>query len=217
MMVDIKNGSLCIILAITLAFGLIGCTEVAFKDDWEASLDAHYLTASKTKFWGDYSSDAFTANFTVNCVNTPWKFTNVPSWISLSPSSGNTGCDITMSVKANTSAESRDGIFYLTPVQTGTNISNIQISVFQLGAIASLEVSASTISLPSMATTYMCQITSNCSWTASTAASWLTLSTSDDTLKITSTANTGSTYRTATILITYGTKSKTITVNQAKV
>jgi hypothetical protein len=120
-----------------------------------------------------------------------------------------------MTVEANSTAELRTGIFYLSPTEESLSISSKAISVTQNGATRSLEIDQTNISLPGCYNTYTRKVTANCSWSATTDATWLTVSAKDSVLNITAVANTTATYRTTTITIKYGTNSKKLQVSQA--
>lgn len=203
-----------IILSTIMALGVYSCTEVYINTDWIPSLESHYLKASETKFT-EYSAKATNETFSVTTINTPWTFTSVPSWISLNPSSGSSNRTVTMSISENPNAEWRTGIFYLSPSQKDIQLTSKAITVMQCSASASLDIDKTNITLPGSYTVYTREVTANCTWSASTTASWLSLSTSDATLQITATANTDLYYRSATISIKYGTNSTTLQVSQA--
>ncbi len=146
--------------------------------------------------------------------NVSWTASTSESWITLSPSSGSGDGSVSVTCLQNSSTSSRSG----TVTVTGNGISKT-ITVSQTGA--SLSVSSSSLSFTSSAGSSTFTISSNCSWSISDDASWLsespTSGSGDETVTLTVSENTSSSTRTAIITITYaGGQTETISVSQDK-
>ena len=211
-----KNLILNILISL---FGLCitGCVdEYYMNSDFTPSLSLHYLRPSATSFSYNYSS-AFTKSFTVESVETPWAFTEVADWLSLSPMSGNSSASVTLNVAENNNADdNRTSIFYLISTCTDWEYSRA-ISVSQAKASPSLGVEKSSISFGGASGEQKVKITSNCKWSVSCSASWITLSPdqSKGQLSVSVSANTQTSYRNSVIYISYGNTKTSISVTQS--
>lgn len=205
--------NLLYISSILLVLGLVGC-----KDDFdpngnlEPSLSAHWLRPSQTNF-DHYLSSAFSETFSIESFETPWKFSDVTDWISLSPSSGNASASVTLNAQENKDADNaRTAIFYLQSNDPDWKYSRA-MSVSQAKATPSLSVDETSLSYGGGASQQKINITANCTWTATCSDSWVSLSpdVNSGTLTISVLANPQSSYRNSTIYISYG-SSKTASV-----
>ena len=194
------------ILLIMPIICLIGC-----KDDFnsnrnlEPSLSAHLLSPSETRFDNHFSS-AFSENFTVNSTNTAWKFTDVANWLTLSPESGTTTTNVTLSAQENMSAESaRTAIFYLTSTDPTWSYSRA-ISVSQGKATPHLSVSETTVAFGGAASQQTISVEANCTWSVTCTASWIKFNSdfNPGILNISVDPNPQDDYRNATAYIKYG-------------
>lgn len=196
---------------------ITGCVdEYYLNSDFTPSLSAHYLRPSETSFSYNYSS-AFTKSFTVESLETPWAFTEVADWLSLSPMSGNSSASVTLNVSENNNADdNRTSIFYLISTDTDWEYSRA-ISVSQTKASPSLGVEKSSISFGGASGEQKVKITSNCKWSVSCSASWITLSPdqSKGQLSVSVSANTQTSYRSSVIYISYGNTKTSISVTQS--
>lgn len=201
-----------------MVLGLTGC-----KDDFdpngslEPSLSAHWLKPSQTNF-DYYLSSAFSETFTVESFETPWKFSEVADWITLTPSSGNASASVTLKAQENKSADNaRTAIFYLQSNDPDWNY-NRAMSVSQAKATPTLSVDETSLTFGGSASQQSVNVTANCSWTTSCSDSWVTLSSdvASGKLNISVSANPQSTYRSSTIYISYGSgKSTSIRITQS--
>lgn len=206
------------ISTILMVLGLTGC-----KDDFdpngslEPSLSAHWLKPSQTNF-DYYLSSAFSETFTVESFETPWKFSEVADWITLTPSSGNASASVTLKAQENKSADNaRTAIFYLQSNDPDWNY-NRAMSVSQAKATPTLSVDETSLTFGGSASQQSVNVTANCSWTTSCSDSWVTLSSdvASGKLNISVSANPQSTYRSSTIYISYGSgKSTSIRITQS--
>lgn len=210
--------TLLYISSIILVLGFAGC-----KDDFdsngnlEPSLSAHWLKPSQTNF-DYYLSSAFSEIFTVESFETPWKFSDVADWITLTPSSGNASASVTLNAQENQNADNaRTAIFYLQSNDPDWSY-NRAMSVSQAKATPALSVNETSLSFGGSASQQTVNVTANCSWTTSCSDSWVTLSSdvASGKLNISVSANPQSTYRSSTIYISYGSnKSISIRITQS--
>ena len=95
---------------------LAGCGDKIDFDPsaFSPSLQARYVRVNKDMFTCS-SAGATNFNFVVTSIDTPWAFSDVLSWTSVSPMSGSQTADINLGVEENFSGDTeRLGIFYLT-------------------------------------------------------------------------------------------------------
>lgn len=205
--------TLLYISSIILVLVFAGC-----KDDFdpngnlEPSLSAHWLKPSQTNF-DYYLSSAFSETFTVESFETPWKFSDVADWITLTPASGNASASVTLNAQENQSADNaRTAIFYLQSNDPDWSY-NRAMSVSQAKATPAISVDETSLSFGGSASQQTVNVTANCSWTTSCSDSWVTLSSdvASGKLNISVSANPQSTYRSSTIYISYG-SSKSISI-----
>lgn len=102
-------------IAGALCLSLGSCSESAELGDgkYTVSLKPHKLKISSEAFQKvdiyDHEVNSYILNaggnmqfyLTIDAENTPWKFTNVPDWIKISPMSGNESQDVKMIVDSN--------------------------------------------------------------------------------------------------------------------
>ncbi len=183
----------------------------------EPSLSAHWLRPSQTNF-EYYLPSAFSETFSIESFETPWKFSDVADWISLTPLSGNASASVTLNAQANNNADNaRTAIFYLQSNDPDWNYSRA-MSVSQAKAAPTLSVDETSLSFGGNASQQKANIIANCTWSASCSDSWVTLSpdVASGTLIISVSANPQSTYRSSTIYISYGSgKSTSIRITQS--
>jgi uncharacterized protein (TIGR03437 family) len=126
-----------------------------------------------------------------------WTAVSGGPWIVLEGSvSGAGDGSVNYTVAANNQAQPRTATI---------TVANQVYTISQAAASCELAISPSTGSLPSGGGTGSFTVTSNCAWTATTAARWLTLSgasgSGEGTVSFTATANTSSEGRTAAITV----------------
>lgn len=158
--------------------------------------------------------DAQTASHEFN-GDLAWTASTTDSWITLTKSSGSPETDhkISFTVTANTAQESRVGEILITYEGGTTKIPVVQESAY-------INTSSSTIELPSTGGGHEVSISSNGQWTATSDATWLTLSNTSGSgsvkMTLTATDNPTPDDRTATITLTMGTTNtqKKLSVTQ---
>lgn len=147
--------------------------------------------------------------------NADWCITNIPSWLSVSRSSGSGSGSITLVTSANTLAQSRSAILTFTATNT-----TIPLRVNQDAATAAIQLGVKSIEAPRYSGSSQVYLTTNgAEWVATGMPDWLNVSPS---------SGTGSTYvtfswsensiavgRNSTITFTAGEQSSSVDVTQA--
>ena len=112
-----------------------------------------------------------TVTVTTNCA---WSVTNIPSWLTVSPSSGAAGTvTLTVTANENTSIVSRN----VTLTFTACNGQATQnLSVTQNAASAILTVNPSSLSFPALGNSQTVTVTTNCAWSVTNIPAWLSVS-----------------------------------------
>lgn len=205
------------IICTLLIFLSIGCgDEYISTDEFIPSLESHYLRPSTSSFYF-YTSKSDTEEFDVECLNTPWAFSDVPDWINLSPNSGEVTSHVSLTVSENPSGESgRTAIFFLKSTLPEWEYSRA-LSCDQPRATAELILEKNVLHFGGGAETQTINITANCSWSATSDASWVSLKSDVDNgvLEVYVSPNSGKNYRLSSIYINYGNgRSKAVNVSQ---
>mgnify|MGYP002854887803 CR=1 FL=1 len=157
-----------------------------------------------------------TTTLHIDADNTAWAIRDVPSeWLTVSPSSGSSSADVTVTAQANTNVdEARVATITLYSTEPDHDYSR-PVSVTQPGLSPIINVSRSSLSFDAQAATQTVEVTANVEWTAqSSDASWLSVAKQGDTeLAITTTENLSAS-RTATIsLLRAGSSTVTATIS----
>ena len=142
--------------------------------------DYHYggpssLSASVSSL--SYTSSSGSKSVSVTS-NVPWTVSANQSWITVNPASGTSNGSFSVTCTSNTSTSSRSG----TVTITGGGITKT-ISVSQEGAAPSSTLSASRtyLAFPAIALLEDVNVSSNTSWTATSSATWITVTPSSGT------------------------------------
>ena len=194
---------------------LAGCGEKSGGLDYSGSTTARSLKVSLSNF--NYSdASARTDYFTVESVNASWALTDYADWISVAPSSGSKTEQVTMNVKANSTADPRTSIFYLKSTTEDYNFQTT-LSVTQAGVEPFLTVDKEDVSFGASASSQTVKVSSNFTWSVLVDKDWVTVTKSEngETLNITVTENPENVYRSATISLKQDNKTfAVITVGQ---
>ncbi len=123
------------------------------------ALHANYLHPERVDFQLPNASAA-TMELTIQSQDTPWTISNVPDWITVSPTSGNSTTTVTISVPEQTRATSRVGVFTLASGSSDWSYTK-QITVTQPGATPYFELDKRSFSFDGAANTETVPIRSN--------------------------------------------------------
>jgi len=177
------------------------------------SLSPHFLGISELNFFAPASK--YSQSFNVYSYETPWGFTDTPSWASLSPTSGRTDAEIYLETEENNSANGRTAVIHFNSSDPAFDYSKA-LEITQDAATPYINV-ASDLQFDGAAINYTLDIDANCQWTVESYEEWLTLvpDIAGGKLNISCTSNPGYNYRTAVFYIKYGTSiSKHVTITQ---
>lgn len=162
-------------------------------------------------------STSVTRTFSITS-NDSWTVSSSVSWATVNTSSGNGNYTVSVSFSANTAPETRTG----TITVTGSNSPSVTIALTQAGEGYHLYVDRTNLTVEAAACTESFTITSNDTWTISTSASWVKLSSTsgnaDKTIIIEIERNPDTEEREATITIRGNNSgiTETVKVKQAK-
>ena len=196
----------------TVTVSAVGTTDKILTVTQDASGAILVLSASTLTIAAPANS---TKTFDITS-NINWTATSSENWLALSAASGTKNGTLTLTAQANPTTATRTATITI----AGNGVGNQTVVVTQEAGLATLSVSAATLSIAAPAnSTKTFDITSNTNWTVASSDNWLAVVTpsgaNSGTVTLTAQANTTITPRTATITVAgTGTTSKTITVTQ---
>lgn len=97
------------ISALAISSLLIGCSEDVYDDAYKPSLESHYLSVYPRDFEFGNGEETKSGSITSEYA---WSFASVPSWLSLTPTSGNSNADFSVTSTANETFSSKTAVFY---------------------------------------------------------------------------------------------------------
>ena len=98
------------ITAFALASLLMGCSEDVYEGAYKPSLESHYLSVYPRDFEFGNGEETKTGDiFSENA----WSFSSVPSWLSISPTSGNSNAEFSATSAMNETTANRTSLFYI--------------------------------------------------------------------------------------------------------
>lgn len=206
------------ILALAASTALTACQKDGWGPDWGPSMKAHYLSIKNTQLtFGANSNLSVTDTISV-AGTTPWQFSGMPAWLSVSSSSGTTAATVSFTATEHTSVDQGRSAIFLFACTDADYAYQCNITATQDAATPSIEVDKSVLTFAASAGQQTVNITSNFDWTATANASWLTLTPSTDkrslSVAVSENLSTAST-NTATISFSFnGTTYATISVMQ---
>ncbi len=96
------------IIALAFSAFLTGCSETIFDGGYKPSLESHYLSVTPHDF--EFKNGGETKTGTVKSES-DWSFSNVPAWVSLTPTNGISNTDFSITSDNNESLISRTAVF----------------------------------------------------------------------------------------------------------
>lgn len=197
---------------------LMGCSEEVYDDAYKPSLESHYLSVYPRDFEFGNGEETNTGYIT---SENAWSFTSVPSWLSLTPSSGNSDAEFIVASKTNESISNREAVFY---VSTNNTTSKIQrtLTASQTGSspyITFPEYDTSTIIIEGKSDYLIIDVNSNIpDLTATFSQSWAsaTYNTEAKTVNVEIQANETNTSRNGTLTVSSSqySRSAKLTISQ---
>ena len=189
-----------------------GLTEGTISQTITVTQEAAAPTFSVTPTSATFTSSGGNKTLTVTS-NQAWTASSDAAWLTLSETSGTGNATLSVTAETNNATSSRSGT--VTFKAGGTSYT---VSISQEGAASTFSVTPTSASFTSSGGSVTLTITSNQSWTASTSATWLTLSNNsgmgDATLTITAEVNPSISSRTEAIAFTAGGTSYRVSVTQ---
>jgi hypothetical protein len=171
-----------------------------------------------------YTAGSFSYTMHRSYGSCTWRASSFSSWLSVSPSTGGDGDSFTYTTKANASNYQQYGTIYLEAMSGSTSVGTYYLTVVQSASptpACSYFLSPTSVTAPHAGGPYSASITrtqGDCGWTASSSASWVTVSTASGTgsgaLSYSVAANSGGTSRSATVTLSWSTGSTSIAVTQ---
>ncbi len=171
-------------------------------DGWTASSIGRYLNIAATTF--QLPAGSSQGKVAVEAVTTPWRFSGMAPWLTVSPVEGNADATVTLSATANLSGEHlRTSVFTLASLTPDYPVSRT-LSVTQVAATPYITLSRTTLAVPAASTQLSVGVDANVGWSLAADGAWLRATVSADSTLITISADehTGSTTRTAVVSVT---------------
>lgn len=169
------------------------------------------ISLDKTSQSVGSTADSFDVAVTTNGAT--WNTSGIPSWITLSPTSGNGNKTVTVTYQENPSTTSRTATITFT---SGSSTKTLTVIQARMESSLSLDVTDMQIDYYSRSSSVF--VTTNGAWSASGIPSWITLGATSGNgsglVKIEYKENTSGVKRTATIQFTSGNVTKTLTITQ---
>lgn len=147
---------------VNITAGTLTKSVLAFQDNQQ-----HYLTVSPQRI--NLPSSGGTTSFTISS-DLSWSFVNPTSWAVFSTTSGNGTTTVTVTAPANTSVDNRSANF------TVTASGLTALFVVNQPYPASFNISPTSITTTSGASSSYVTITSNSNWTITSIPNWVTAS-----------------------------------------
>ncbi len=152
------------------------------------------ITASPSAFSFEQNSGLATLTISSNCSD--WSVSENVPWLVVSPDEGSLNGTVTVFYDENPDCESREATITI----TGCGVTDT-VEVEQAGeAVLSLSQTSQPVGAGAGSTSFT--VTSNCNWTVSDDATWVSTSISGNTVTVNYDANTDSQSRTAKVTIT---------------
>lgn len=195
---------------------MVSCAdENSFGDNYEPSLTAHYLYLPDKTLSFD-ADQSLSKTMSVGAVTTPWRFSGMADWLTVSPASGSGDATVTATATANTSGDDiRTSVFNFSSTDSGYSYSST-ITATQGAATPYINLSAASLEFSGATSSKTVSVTSNTAWTATCDKDWAKLTVAPDKSSITILVDENQTTssRTATITLA-GKTTKTIAVTQS--
>lgn len=146
--------------------------------------------------------------------NTSWQVSSVPSWVTVDKTSGSGSAEIKVSVDDNPNTTERNGEFVIS--QPGQSAVSTVVKVHQKGK--TFDLAATTLMFGDKTGSQTVSVSTDGTWTATTASDWIQVSpataTGSGTLIISVTENTAEDERNGYVTVTMGNATATVAVVQ---
>lgn len=105
-----QNNILFLILSSFIAPIMAGCSEDIHEGAYKPSLESHYLSVYPRDF--EFGNGEETKTGSITSENA-WSFTSIPSWLSLSPETGNSNSEFSVTSAINETLANKTSVFYI--------------------------------------------------------------------------------------------------------
>ena len=203
--------SIIIIIAIII---FVSCSDSNVPANYKASLSGYSLNIGDDHF--TFSSNGGVVNTAVKTYNTSWQFSSVPSWLAISPKTGNAASAITITASENFSADTaRASLFYLESTEPNWQY-KLPVHVTQESATPFLAPSSDSLIFTGSEGSRTVDVKSNIEWSVSSSASWLKAEKGQDNTSLFLTVGINSTdvSRTAVVTLSGGRMTSAIQIIQ---
>ncbi len=213
----LKNVILPIIVLATLTMVFSSCEDKGKVVIGKVpSVKIHQLNIAKHSLNFSYNPQSEYVN--ISSTSTAWELTDIPSWISVSPSTGSDGkTDITVSVRKNEVTTGRVGVITLRSLEGDWNYST-QLTVTQERCRFNAIPQISSIAFDGKAGSLSVPVVSNTgTWTVSVpgnASYWCSAAKNGNSVTVTVTANTSNVSRSVSIEVTTSESCEYVSVTQ---
>lgn len=169
------------ITALLIVGLLTACNDrLQWGDDYKPSQNAHYLSLSNSSFTMGAASN-LEQNVKVTSIGSEWKFDGYDSWLSLTPSKGNSDQTVSILATENHSAtQIRTSVFQFQSVDIDYIFSR-PLSVTQQKATPFLVADEGNLVFSAASEVKNIHVSTNIIWSASSDQDWIVLRPSTDT------------------------------------
>ncbi len=185
---------------------LTACNQT-LEEDLEYEAIKSELEVSNTEL--EYQGEAQRQDIQITC-NGYWTVESKTSWLNLSKSNGKGDGTLTVSVEANPSSVARRS----GSITISDGIRTIQVNISQAPRKETLSASVTSLDFPFDGGTEYVTITSNTDWKASSDVSWCTVDCSSTRVTVRTSSNISYSPRSHIVIVTGGSASVNIHVNQ---
>ena len=202
-----------ILIHIAIVPLFIACSDSDVSEQFGASIMGHYLTISVNNL--SFSSEGGLQVADISSNQTPWRFTDYPSWLNIAPAQGLSSSSVSFTASENLSSDTtRTSIFYFCSDDDSWTYRNY-ISVYQAAASAYLNLDKSTLLFTGASSSQIVNVSSNTKYVTNCADSWVKCKIADDgnSISVSVEENTTGQSRTTSVFIV-GSINKTISITQ---
>lgn len=152
-----------------LVFG--ACSESEYVSSYKPMLEARYLTVSGDKIDFDYSPS--TKQLELSAITTPWEVNIPSSWVTVSPSYGNSDASLAFTAELNNSADESRVCVAEVKSKDGNWNKSIPITISQAKSFPYINLAQSSFVLDGRAQQVSTTLETNVTYTVSTTTNWI--------------------------------------------
>ena len=145
---------------------------VQVSSQYSVAIKAFYIHPDESSF--NFTSEGGSKTFTVYAQDTPWEIELNSDWLSVSPSSGSSTTQVTVTAKANPRAVARNVQFTLKSATSEWKYSSLMSATSQ-AALAYANPETNSINVTASAASITLSVDANCDFSVSSDAGWVTV------------------------------------------